>query len=138
MSHNILNEFIEIVLPYIISALELMGIFIVSWSGAKAFWRYLGQVFFKKTYDLQYSFAKGLSTALEFKMAAEILKTVLVREMRELIILGAIIVLRALVTILLKFEIRSAKHKNTEPQEKSVAKDICDKVFNQHPKNEEK
>ncbi|MBP3706980.1 MAG: DUF1622 domain-containing protein [Clostridia bacterium] len=109
MSNNLLNEIIEIVLPYIISSLELMGIFIVTWSGAKAFWRYIAQSFFKKTYDLQYSFAKGLSTALEFKMAAEILKTVLVREMSELLILGAIIVLRALVTILLKFEIRSGK-----------------------------
>lgn len=116
MERNLLNEVIEIILPYIISLLELMGIFIVTWSGVKAFWRYLGQVFFKKTYDLQYSFAKGLSTALEFKMAAEILKTVLVREMSELIILGAIIVLRALVTILLKFEIRSSKLKNKDSQ----------------------
>jgi len=114
MNQNILSVIIEIVLPYIISLLELMGIFIVTWSGLKAFWRYLAQAFFKKTYDLQYSFAKGLSTALEFKMAAEILKTVLVRDMRELIILGAIIVLRALVTILLKFEIRSAKVKESE------------------------
>ena len=109
MGENFLGSIIEITLPYIISALELMGIFIVTWSGAKAFWRYLGQAFFKKSYDLQYAFAKGLSTALEFKMAAEILKTVLVREMSELVILGAIIVLRALVTILLKFEIRSSK-----------------------------
>ena len=111
MDGNILNKAIEIILPYIISALELMGIFIVTWSGAKAFWRYLGQSFLRKKYDLQYSFAKGLSTALEFKMAAEILKTVLVREMSELVMLGAIIVLRALVTILLKFEIRSSSKK---------------------------
>ena len=109
MEKNILNEIVETILPYIISLLELMGIFIVTWSGIKAFWRYLAQTFAKKTYDLQYSFAKGLSTALEFKMAAEILKTVLVREMSELLMLGAIIVLRALVTILLKFEIRSSK-----------------------------
>ena len=62
---------------------------------------------------MQFIFATGLATALEFKMAAEILKTVLVREMSELIILGAIIILRALVTILLKFEIRSAKAKKS-------------------------
>ena len=109
MAENILNTVIEVTLPYIIAVLELMGIFIVTWSGVKAFWRYIRNTFFKKNHDLQYSFAKGLSTALEFKMAAEILKTVLVREMSELVILGAIIVLRALVTILLKFEIRSSK-----------------------------
>lgn len=114
MNDNILNMAIESVLPYIISLLEIMGIFIVTWSALKAFWRYLSQSFFKKKHDLQYSFAKGLSTALEFKMAAEILKTVLVREMSELVILGAIIVLRALVTILLKFEIRGGKKETTE------------------------
>lgn len=116
MNGNILNEVIENVLPYIISILELMGIFIVTWSGIKAFWRYIRNTFFKKQHDLQYSFAKGLSTALEFKMAAEILKTVLVRQMSELVILGAIIVLRALVTILLKFEIRSSKKELTSEE----------------------
>ncbi len=117
MSGNIINQIIETVLPYIIGVLELMGIFIVTWSGIKAFWRYIRNTFFKKNHDLQYSFAKGLSTALEFKMAAEILKTVLVREMSELVILGAIIVLRALVTILLKFEIRSGKKEITATEE---------------------
>ena len=120
MQGNILNEFIEQALPYIISILELMGIFIVTWSGVKAFWRYIRNTFFKKHHDLQYSFAKGLSTALEFKMAAEILKTVLVREMSELVILGAIIVLRALVTILLKFEIRSGKKEMLPEEDQST------------------
>lgn len=120
MAENILNTVIEVALPYIIALLELMGIFIVTWSGIKAFWRYVRNTFFRKNHDLQYSFAKGLSTALEFKMAAEILKTVLVREMSELVILGAIIVLRALVTILLKFEIRSSKKEI--PQEKEDGK----------------
>lgn len=110
MDENILQYTIELILPYIIGILELMGIFIVTWSGLKAFWRYIRNTFWRKNHDLQYSFAKGLSTALEFKMAAEILKTVLVREMSELVILGAIIILRALVTILLKFEIRSGKN----------------------------
>ncbi len=119
MEENILHYTIELILPYIIGVLELMGIFIVTWSGLKAFWRYIRNTFWRKNHDLQYSFAKGLSTALEFKMAAEILKTVLVREMSELVILGAIIILRALVTILLKFEIRAGKNSihNTESAE---------------------
>lgn len=122
MSGNIINNLIESILPYIIGVLELMGIFIVTWSGLKAFWRYIRNTFFKKDHDLQYSFAKGLSTALEFKMAAEILKTVLVREMSELVILGAIIILRALVTLLLKFEIRAAKSNPSKQQLKGSNK----------------
>ena len=106
MGNNIIELIIDEVLPYIIGTLEIMGILIVSWSGLKAFWQYIQNSFFKKQYDLQYEFANGLATALEFKMAAEILKTVLIREMSELIILGAVIVLRALVTILIRFEIK--------------------------------
>ena len=42
-------------------------------------------------------------------MAAEILKTVIVREQSELVILGAVIVLRALLSFLIHFELRSEK-----------------------------
>ena len=100
----------ETVLPYIIAVLEIMGVFIVTWSVLKEFWEYIQNTFMKKQLDIQFNLAVGLATGLEFKMAAEILKTVLVREMSELVILGAIIILRALVTILLKFEIRSGKN----------------------------
>ena len=120
MDTNILKGFIEQVLPYIISILEIMGILIVIWSACKAFWQYIQNTFLKKNYDLQFLFATGLATALEFKMAAEILKTVLVRDIKELIMLGAVIILRALVTILLRFEIRGSKPKKLS-EEKSNA-----------------
>ena len=57
---------------------------------------------------MQYKFAMGLAAALEFKMAAEILKTVLVRDLNELVVLGAVIVLRALLSLLIHVEM---KHK---------------------------
>ena len=90
-----IEHFIELILPPIIGILELMGIFVVAFSGLKAFWEYLQNTFKGKHYPLQFHLASGLATGLEFKMAAEILKTVLVREMSELLILGAVIVLRA-------------------------------------------
>ena len=37
MEKNILHCGIEVALPYVIAILEMMGIFIVSWSGIKAF-----------------------------------------------------------------------------------------------------
>lgn len=120
--NNIINNAIETVLPYIISILEIMGILIVGFSASRAFVQYIGNTFFKKHFDLQYLFATGLATGLEFKMAAEILKTVLIREMSELIMLGAIIILRALVTILLRFEIRGAKAKRTFLEEVDKSK----------------
>ncbi len=106
---NVLETVIEKGLPYVISILEIMGIFVVGWSGLKAFWEYIQNSFFKKELDLQTNFANGLATGLEFKMAAEILKTVLVRELSELLILGAVILLRALLSLLIHFEMKKTK-----------------------------
>lgn len=103
------ERIVEIILPPIITVLELMGIFVVAWSALHAFWEYLMNTFFHKSFDLQFDLANGLATGLEFKMAAEILKTVLVREMSELLILGAIIILRALLSFLIHFELKSSQ-----------------------------
>lgn len=108
-----LDNIIEVILQVIIPLLELMGIFVVAWSAIHAFGEYIMNTFFRRNYDLQFELATGLATSLEFKMAAEILKTVLVREMSELLILGAIIILRALLSLLIHFELKGGRH-NTE------------------------
>ena len=43
----------------------------------RAFAEYLGNTFLHRHYALQFELADGLAPGLEFKMAAEILKTVL-------------------------------------------------------------
>ena len=101
-----MEELIQAILPTIISILELMGIFAVCFSTLHAFWEYLQTIFLHREFDFKVDLANGLATALEFKMAAEILKTVLVREMSELLILGAVIALRALLSLLIHFELR--------------------------------
>lgn len=106
MAQNILETLIENFLPYIIGILEIMGITVVTWSGVYAFWEYIQNTFFHKKLDLQFHLANGLATGLEFKMAAEILKTVLIRKMSELLVLGAVILLRALLSILIHFEMK--------------------------------
>lgn len=106
---NILEHLIEIVLPYIISVLEIMGILVVAWSAIHAFWEYIQNSFMKKNLDIQFHLANGLATGLEFKMAAEILKTVLVRELSELLILGAVILLRAILSVLIHFEMKKSE-----------------------------
>ena len=58
-----------------------------------------------------------MAIALEFKMGAEILKTVLVRELSELLVLGAVIVLRALLSLLIHFELR-VEQQHGKPEEK--------------------
>ena len=109
---NILEHIMELSLPYLIAALEIMGIFVVGWSGIRSFWWYIQNTFFHKNHNIQFYFATGLATGLEFKMAAEILKTVLVRELSERLVLGAVILLRALLSVLIHFEMK--KHKSED------------------------
>lgn len=45
-----IEHFIERILPPIIGILELMGIFVVAFSGLKAFWEYLQNTFKGKHY----------------------------------------------------------------------------------------
>lgn len=111
---NVIHNVIEIFLPYAISILEIIGIFVVCWSGIYGFWQYIQNTFMKKRLDLQTNLAKGLATGLEFKMAAEILKTVLIQSMDELYVLGAVILLRALLSILIHFELKAEKSKKPE------------------------
>ena len=109
-----LEHLIELILPPIIGVLEMMGIFVVAVSAVRAFAEYLGNTFLHRHYALQFELADGLATGLEFKMAAEILKTVLVREMSELLILGAVIILRALLSLLIHFELKSSQTRTEE------------------------
>ena len=105
----VLEQINEAVLPIVIALAEFMGIFVVAWSVIHAFYHYIMSTFFRRRYDLQFELAEGLATGLEFKMAAEILKTVLVREMSELVVLGAVIILRALLSFLIHFELKNSQ-----------------------------
>ena len=120
-----LHHIIELVLPYIISILEILGIFVVVKSSIHAFWEYIQNSFFKKNLDIQGDLAKGLATGLEFKLAAEILKTVLIQSMEELYILGAVILLRGLMSVLIQFEIKGTHlvKKEKKEDEKEEAKE---------------
>ena len=102
-----LEELIAMLLPPIISICELMGIFVVAVSAVRAFWNYCKGLVTHVPLDVKFDLANGLATSLEFKMAAEILKTVLVRDLNELVGLGAGGLLRALLALLIHFEMKS-------------------------------
>lgn len=61
----------------------------------------------KKKPNVRLTLAQGIALALEFKLGSEVLRTVLVRETQELIILGAIILLRGALTFLIHWEIKT-------------------------------
>ncbi|MCH5153566.1 MAG: DUF1622 domain-containing protein, partial [Clostridiales bacterium] len=64
---------------------------------------------FKKHEHVRLKLAEGIALSLEFKIGGELMKTVIARTWEELGILGAVILLRAALTFLIQWEIRTEK-----------------------------
>ncbi len=83
-----------------------------------------------KHYNIKINLANALALGLEFKMGAEIIKTVIIREVSELLILGAIIILRALLAILIHWEIKVASKDEKAKQDLENRKASSKEVIN--------
>jgi uncharacterized membrane protein len=74
--------------------------------------------YFRKDPHIRLKLAQGITLGLDFKLGGEVLRTVIVREWSELAILGAIILMRGLLTLLLNWEIKNEEArfgKSAEP-----------------------
>ena len=107
-----LEHIFDKLLPILIHIFELMGVIVLTVGAFTAFYHYVKSKFGKEGYSLKYQFANSMITALEFKLAAEILKTVLVKSLDELVILGALFLIRALMTFVLEREIKDSEKHN--------------------------
>ncbi len=92
--------------------LELFGIIVLVSTAVSCFVQWIRN----KRQLIRLNLAQGIALALEFKMGGEVLRTVVVREWSELGILGAIIVLRAMLTFLIHWEIKNEKRETQEEQ----------------------
>ena len=102
MLDNLIYEILHVLIPLC----ELIGITVVAISAIGAFIKYLVWLFTHKKMHIKHKLAGGLALSLEFKMAAEILKTVLIHDLSELVILGIVIALRAVLAVLIHFEMK--------------------------------
>ena len=98
---DILEVFRDHLVEISILIFEFIGVGIIIVSGIHGFYLYL-----KKSPDTKLALAKGLAMGLEFKLGSEILRTVVVREWKEIGIVAGIIALRAALTFLLHWEIK--------------------------------
>ncbi len=85
--------------------LEFVGIIIIIVGSFRALVRLLKRILEKKPFNVANDLGKALSLALEFKMGAEIIKTVIIHNLEELAILGIVIVIRALLAFIIHWEI---------------------------------
>lgn len=103
------EEILELIASISIITLELIGILIVIIGAFKSIALNASKFISKHHRNIKIDLANSLALGLEFKMGAEIIKTVLVRDLQELIILAFIIALRAALTVLIHWEIKTEK-----------------------------
>ncbi len=87
-----LEELFDKYLPILIHLFELMGIIILTLGTFTAFINYFKGKVSKKDYKVKYEFADVMVTSLDFKLSAEILKTVIIRSKEELVILAVVFI----------------------------------------------
>ena len=98
------QQIFEYVIQWAILLCEVIGVAVIVVTAIKGV-----IACFKKDTHVKLMIAEGIALALTFKMGGELLRSVLVREWGELLILGAIIALRALMTLMIHFEIKSER-----------------------------
>lgn len=103
------EHIVQIIVPEITGIIELMGIIVIIVGSIKSFYMYGRSILKHVHYPIKLSLGNSLALGLEFKMGAEILKTVTIRTIDEIMILGAIIVLRALLSVLIHYEVKNEK-----------------------------
>ncbi len=102
---EVLDYILENVVAICTVILEMFGIIVLVYTAVTCFYHWIR----RSPVNIRLNLAQGIALALEFKMGGEVLRTVVVREWRELGILGAIIILRAMLTFLIHWEIKNEK-----------------------------
>lgn len=101
-------EILEMTLHYFVNfamlIFEYIGVGIIAFAGIQGLVNYL-----RRRPDTRLVLAQGLAMGLEFKLGSEILRTVIVRSLDEIYIVAGIILLRAVLTILIHWEIKNEK-----------------------------
>ena len=80
---------------------ELMGVVVIIIAGCRGIWDY-----FRRSPSIRLNLAQGMALGLEFKLGSEILRTVVVRDISEIVTVAGIIALRAALTFLIHWEIK--------------------------------
>jgi len=112
------KEFLQPMAEISAGILELIGIIIIIIGSCRALIKLFQALLKKRPFHVVIDLGKALSLALEFKMGAEIIKTVIIHNLEELAILGVVIVIRALLAFIIHWEIRLEEKSENKPTDK--------------------
>ena len=108
-----MERLLRIILDIAILLFEYTGVIIIVFAGVMGIVNCI-----RRDSATRLKLAKGLALGLEFKLGSEILRTVVVRDLNEIVVVGSIILLRAALTFLIHWEIKNEESSNHSPIEK--------------------
>ena len=106
---TILEDNFTIVVEYLILFVEFVGVLVVVGAIIKGIIDAI-----KKDEHMRLNLVEGIALAMSFKIGGELLRTVIVRNWDEILLLAAVILLRAALTFYIQWEIRIEKKKKEE------------------------
>ena len=112
-----LEHHFTIFVEYLVLLVEFIGVIILMGAVIKGVIDIL-----RKNEHARLNLVEGIALSVGFKIGGELLRTVIVRDWDEIILLGAVILLRAAMTFLIQWEIRLEK-KNKEEKRLSDMSD---------------
>ena len=101
---DIFSAFLRELVELAIHGFEFVGVVIIIVSGLQGVYCYI-----RRDPSVRLKLAQGMAMGLEFKLGSEILRTVIVRELSEVTLVAAIIAVRAALTFLIHWEIKTEK-----------------------------
>jgi len=124
--HNFISYYeklLQFIAEITVHSLELVGISIVVIGSVNALIQILPK--HKKGHHVNVivNLGRSLALALEFKMGAEIVNTVIIRNLEELGILAIVIALRAILAVLIHWEIKNEQNLGDGDKNNTSAKE---------------
>ena len=115
------QKYFELIIEWAVLLCELIGVVMIVLTAVRGVIAWI-----RKNAHARLIAAEGIAIALTFKMGGEVLRTVIVRDWQELLILGAVVLLRVVMAVIIHFEIRSERQVLDEELKKAYTKEPDD------------
>lgn len=138
-------DFLHVILHYIVDfsilCFDFIGVGIIIATGISGLYSYI-----RRDPATKLNLAKGLAMGLEFKLGGEILKTVIVSNFSEILVVAGIILLRSSLSLLIHWEIKNEEcnhiqlddepHKEPDSAKKIKIEEVLTIKKTQNPQEE--
>lgn len=99
---EILRQFLVTLTEAAILIFEFAGVGVLAIAGVRGVYNYI-----RRDPHTRLNLSKGMAMGLEFKLGGEILRTVIVHDLSELLIIGGIILLRGALAFMIYWSIKN-------------------------------